>query len=181
MLRHRILALCAALALVPAARAGNGDHTDARHESLAASETITVYKSPTCGCCRNWIKHLEAAGFEVEAIDSDDMNAVKLEFGVPKSMTSCHTARVAGYTIEGHVPVADILRLLGKRPEADGLAVPGMPVGSPGMEVGDRVDPYKVMLFGEEGATTWASYGEDTEVSEAEVEPETERDSAESG
>ncbi|MEO0344930.1 MAG: DUF411 domain-containing protein [Pseudomonadota bacterium] len=176
MLRHRILALCAAVALVPAAQA---EHADKGHEALAASETITVYKSPTCGCCKNWIKHLEAAGFEVEAIDSDDMNAVKQEFGVPRNMTSCHTARVAGYIIEGHVPAEDILRLLGKRPEADGLAVPGMPVGSPGMEVGDRVDPYKVMLFGEEGASTWASYGENTEVSEAAVEPES--DVAESG
>ncbi|MEL6951297.1 MAG: DUF411 domain-containing protein [Pseudomonadota bacterium] len=176
MLRQKILAICAVLALVPAAQA---EHADERHDTLAESETITVYKSPTCGCCKNWIKHLEAAGFEVEAIDSDDMNAVKQEFGVPRNMTSCHTARVAGYTIEGHVPADDILRLLGKRPEADGLAVPGMPVGSPGMEVGDRVDPYKVMLFGEAGATTWASYGEDTEVSEAEVESES--DAAESG
>lgn len=176
MLRQKILAICAVLALVPAAHA---EHADERHDTLAESETITVYKSPTCGCCKNWIKHLEAAGFEVEAIDSDDMNAVKQEFGVPRNMTSCHTARVAGYTIEGHVPADDILRLLGKRPEADGLAVPGMPVGSPGMEVGDRVDPYKVMLFGEAGATTWASYGEDTEVSEAEVESES--DAAESG
>ncbi|MEO1319202.1 MAG: DUF411 domain-containing protein [Pseudomonadota bacterium] len=176
MLRHRIFGLCAALALVPAAQA---EHADEGHETLAASETIMVYKSPACGCCKKWIQHLEAAGFEVEAIDSDDMNAVKQEFGVPRNMTSCHTARVAGYTIEGHVPADDILRLLGKRPEGDGLAVPGMPVGSPGMEMGDRLDPYKVMLFGDDGATTWASYGEDIEVSEAEVEPES--DAAESG
>ena len=174
MLRRLTLAGCAMLALLPAAWA---DNHEAAAETTSVDETITVYKSPTCGCCKQWIKHLEAAGFEVEAVDSDDMNAIKQEYGVPRNMTSCHTARIAGYTIEGHVPAEQILRLLQERPDADGLAVPGMPVGSPGMEVGDRVDPYLVMLFGDGGDETWASYGEQDEPAPV-VESES---SAESG
>lgn len=155
MIRRLMIASAAALALCPVAAA---EEHAAQHGHDAAAHEITVYKSPTCGCCKRWIAHLEDAGFEVEAIDSDDMNAVKQRFGVPRNMTSCHTARIAGYTIEGHVPADDILRLLADEPDADGLSVPGMPVGSPGMEVGDRVDPYRVMLFGEEGEATWAAY-----------------------
>lgn len=155
MFRRLMIASAAAFSLggvaVANEHAAHADHDESAH-------AITVYKSPTCGCCKRWIAHLEEAGFEVEAIDSDDMNAVKQRFDVPRNMTSCHTARIAGYTIEGHVPADDILRLLSDKPDADGLSVPGMPVGSPGMEVGDRVDPYRVMLFGEDGDATWAAY-----------------------
>lgn len=162
MIRRLLIAAAAALSLSAAA----DDH--AAHEGHdGAVHAITVYKSPTCGCCKRWIAHLEDAGFEVEAIDSDDMNAVKQRFGVPRNMASCHTARVAGYTIEGHVPADEILRLLSDKPDAVGLSVPGMPVGSPGMEVGDRVDPYRVMLFGGEGDSTWAAYDAEGRVEEA--------------
>lgn len=117
---------------------------------------VTVYKSPTCGCCGNWIKHLEAAGFHVTAHDIEDMEQVKDAQSVPENLRSCHTALVDGYVIEGHVPAGDIERLLAERPKAQGpkalgLSVPGMPMGSPGMEFGDERDPYNVILFSEDG------------------------------
>ena len=123
-----------------------------------ADETITVYKSPSCGCCKMWIEHLESEGFTVEAFDSDDMTAIKKELSVPRQMSSCHTAKVGGYTIEGHVPAADIRRLLAEQPDADGLAVPGMPVGSPGMEYGDRVSE----VFESYGASESAGDADDS-------------------
>lgn len=95
---------------------------------------IVVYKSPTCGCCAKWNDHLSDAGFIVEAHDMDDMNAIKGQHGLPADLRSCHTAIVDGYVIEGHVPAADIQKLLQARPDIKGLAVPGMPLGSPGME-----------------------------------------------
>ncbi len=114
---------------------------------------IVVYKSPTCGCCKKWVSHLERYGFSVEARDRRDVNPIKAELGVPPSLHSCHTATVDGYIIEGHVPADDILRLLKERPQVKGLAVPGMPVGAPGME-GARKDPYDVLTFEEDGKTT---------------------------
>ena len=94
------------------------------------------------------------------------MTAVKARYDVPNDMMSCHTARIDGYTIEGHVPANDIRRLLTERPDANGLSVPGMPLGSPGMEAGDHVDPYQVMLFGDTDPETWASYGETDDAAE---------------
>lgn len=107
---------------------------------------ITVYKSPTCGCCNKWIKHLQQNGFEVEAHNSKDMPKIKREMGVPPQYQSCHTAVINGYYIEGHVPAKDIKQLLAEKPNAAGLAVPGMPMGSPGME-GHRKDPYSVLII----------------------------------
>jgi hypothetical protein len=112
---------------------------------------ITVYKSPTCGCCTKWVKHLEKNGFIVEAFNSKNMPAVKRELGVEPHYQSCHTAMVGGYYVEGHVPADDIKRLLTEKPTAVGLAVPGMPMGSPGME-GNRKDAYSVILVDKEGA-----------------------------
>lgn len=112
-----------------------------------AADTVVVYKSPTCNCCLRWIGHLRQAGFRVEARNETAMNALKAKLGVPGDLASCHTATVNGYVIEGHVPAQDIRRLLTEKPAATGLAVPGMPVGSPGMEQGSRVDSYKVLLF----------------------------------
>ena len=109
---------------------------------------VTVYKSPTCGCCSMWVEHLEASGFEVESIARTDMGAVKDSLGVPSHLSSCHTGVVDGYVVEGHVPAEQIKRLLDERPDALGLSVPGMPIGSPGMEVGDQRDPYDVVLIG---------------------------------
>jgi len=117
----------------------------------ADAPVVTVYKSPTCGCCSMWVEHLRQSGYQVEAIDRDDMGAVKDSLGVPPNLASCHTAVVDGYVVEGHVPAEHVARLLVDRPDAHGLAVPGMPVGSPGMEMGDRRDPYDVIVFDEAG------------------------------
>lgn len=119
----------------------------------AGLEPITVYKSPTCGCCIKWVRHLEDNGFKVEAINRKDMSVIKSENGVPRRLASCHTAIIDGYVIEGHVPAADIKRLLKERPDVTGLTAPGMPMGSPGME-GPRQDRYDVLTFTREGDTT---------------------------
>lgn len=120
---------------------------------------ITVYKSPTCGCCTKWISHLEENGFKVNAIDKQDVTPIKQQYGVTRELSSCHTALIDGYIVEGHVPASDIKRLLKERPKVTGLSVPGMPIGSPGMEQGDRKDPYNVVMFNERGETSiFASY-----------------------
>ena len=98
-----------------------------------------------------WVEHMEAAGFQVEAIDRDDMAAVKDSLGLPSDLSSCHTGVIDGYVIEGHVPAEQVARLIEEKPEALGLAVPGMPIGSPGMEQGDRRDAYDVLVVGSEG------------------------------
>ena len=105
--------------------------------------TMTVFKSPTCGCCSMWIEHVEAAGFTVDARDRDDMAAVKDSLGLPSDLSSCHTGVVDGYVIEGHVPAQYVAQVLEERPDVLGLSVPGMPIGSPGMEVGDRPRPLR--------------------------------------
>ena len=116
---------------------------------------MTVYKTATCGCCSAWVEHVRQAGFDVEAIDVE-----RAQIGLDQRLASCHTARINGYVIEGHVPAADIRRLLDERPDVAGLAVPGMPVGSPGMEYGDRIDPYRVIAFDEQGGMRiFAEYG----------------------
>lgn len=119
----------------------------------AAVTEIVVYKSPTCGCCTKWVDYLRKQGYTVVAHDTSGMSAVKAELGVPDALGSCHTAMVGGYVIEGHVPAADIQRLLKERPKIVGLSVPGMVTGSPGME-GGTPEHYKVMAFDARGATT---------------------------
>lgn len=128
--------------------------------STAERPTVQVYKTATCGCCTKWIDHLVAAGFEVEAKDLPDLASLKSENGVPAELVSCHTALVDGYVLEGHVPAADIERLLSERPAIRGLAVPEMPLGSPGMEHPDpsRHEPYDVMSFGQDGVRVYASH-----------------------
>lgn len=118
---------------------------------VGAAEVV-VYKSPTCGCCAAWIDHLRENGYSVAVHDRQDMHPIKTEFGVPRRLQSCHTAKVNGYLIEGHVPAEDITRLLREKPQVAGLAVPGMPMGSPGME-GPRKDPYDVLTFQQDGET----------------------------
>jgi len=114
---------------------------------------MTVYKSPTCGCCGNWVKHVRAAGYVVEEVDVESVEPYKKKHGVPLDLASCHTGVVAGYAFEGHVPADLIARFLEAPPKlARGLAVPGMPLGSPGMEVGGRKDAYDVVLFETSGA-----------------------------
>ena len=108
---------------------------------------IMVYRSPTCGCCSKWIAHLKENNFKVEDIVTKDVQTIKDKYGVPKAMASCHTAIVNGYVVEGHVPANDIKALLKIKPSIVGISVPGMPVGTPGMEMGNRKDAYKVVGF----------------------------------
>lgn len=120
---------------------------------------MTVTKDPSCGCCGAWVDHVRKAGFPVEVIESAEVNRLKVRLGVPQDLASCHTTEVGGYVIEGHVPADAIKRLLAEKPQAKGLAVPGMPVGSPGMEVqGVEDDTYDVVLFGPAGQTTFSRY-----------------------
>ena len=119
--------------------------------TAAHAATMTVYKSPTCGCCAKWVEHVEKHGFEVKVVPTADMAAVKAKAGVPDALRSCHTTIVGGYVVEGHVPAADIKRLLAQKPRAKGIAVAGMPMGSPGMEHGHHREPYATMLIGKDG------------------------------
>jgi hypothetical protein len=113
---------------------------------------LTVTKDPTCGCCAGWTEHVRAAGFPVEIIETTELNRIKVRLGVPNNLAACHTAEVDGYVIEGHVPAAAIKRLLAERPQVKGLAVPGMPAGSPGMEVeGSEPEIFEVIAFGPNG------------------------------
>ena len=122
--------------------------------AVAATESaIEVWKSATCECCVNWVKHLEANGFavKVNAADPTMLDRIKRQAGIGEKLASCHTAKIDGYVVEGHVPAADIKRLIAERPDALGLTVPGMPVGSPGMEQGDETEPYDTLLIKKDG------------------------------
>jgi hypothetical protein len=119
----------------------------------AATPVLEVYKSAMCGCCKEWVKHLEANGLRVNVHDVANPSDVREKMGIPDQLGSCHTATVGGYAIEGHVPAAEIKRLLANRPKAKGLAVPAMPMGAPGME-GPRRDPYDVLLVQDGGRTS---------------------------
>jgi hypothetical protein len=126
----------------------------ATSEASAAPTPITVYKDPSCGCCTKWVSHLRENGFAPQTHDRSDMNALKDSVGVPAALRSCHTAMVGAYVIEGHVHAADIARLVSSKPARTlGLAVPGMPAGSPGMEMGSRTDRFDVVAFDARGAT----------------------------
>lgn len=117
--------------------------------------SIEVWKSPTCGCCRGWVRHMADSGFETKAnnVDYDILYKIKRQVGIGEDVASCHTAKIGGYVIEGHVPAEDVERLLNEKPDAIGLAVPGMPAGSPGMEYGDDKEPYEVLLVKKDGTT----------------------------
>lgn len=123
--------------------------------------TIEVWKSPTCNCCSKWIGYLRSEGFNVIVHNERSMNPLKAKLGVPEPLASCHTGVIDGYVIEGHVPAQDIRKLLVEKPTARGLAVPDMPIGSPGMEQGNRRDAYDTVLFTAEGATRpFAEHGD---------------------
>lgn len=129
------------------------------HASAQTSSEFTVYKDPSCGCCGAWVDHIKAAGFQVKVVEAPDMNRVKVRLGVPQALASCHTGEFEGYVFEGHVPAPEIKRLLQEKPQARGLAVPGMPVGSPGMEVGGMApEEFEVVLFGSSLNRTYAKY-----------------------
>ena len=124
-------------------------------ETKADRPQIEVWKSATCECCGGWVKHLEANGFEVKTNDAKPgaLAELKRQAGISDKLASCHTAKIDGYVVEGHVPAPDIKRLVSERPDAVGLAVPGMPIGSPGMEQGDETEPYDVLLIEKDGST----------------------------
>ncbi len=145
----QIRSLAAALALT----LGVGLGTSSVAQS--AKPVVTVFKSPTCGCCSKWIEHMKAQGFDVKSTDQMDVTPIKTQYGVPVDAQSCHTALVGGYVLEGHVPASAVKKLLAEKPKVVGLAVPGMPVGSPGMEVpSGQVEPYNVMAFDKAGKQT---------------------------
>ena len=137
------------------ALAASGNVAASTNESAAPTDgnalpTALVYKTPTCGCCNLWVDHLREAGFEVDARNLNDLIPVKIDAGVPPRMSSCHTALIDGYVVEGHIPAEHVKRLLDERPDIVGIAVPGMPIGSPGMEgIGAR--PYQVLSWDREG------------------------------
>jgi len=128
-------------------------------ESAKAGPEIVMYKSPTCGCCGSWAEHLSDAGFTVKEIKSDDMDAIKVKYGVSENLASCHTALIDGYIIEGHVPAADVQRLLKERPDIVGLTAPGMPQKSPGMQnKGQKPEGYDVLAFDKDGKVSVFSH-----------------------
>ena len=137
-IRNRFALMAAPLALIACVQA-------------AAAATIEVVKSPYCGCCTQWIEYLRHEGFDVNVTEAEDLTPAARALGVPDELRSCHTASIEGYAIEGHVPAEDIRRLLAERPDAAGIAVPGMPIGSPGMEQGDRRQAYETILFRRDG------------------------------
>ncbi|MDX9844888.1 MAG: DUF411 domain-containing protein [Aquabacterium sp.] len=120
--------------------------------------TVQVWKSPTCGCCTAWVEHMRNAGFTVNVSEVDDTSPTRKRLGMPAKLGSCHTALVGGYVLEGHVPADDVKRLLRNKTAGLGLSVPGMPVGSPGMEMGPRLDPYDVLLVQRDGSTSVFSH-----------------------
>lgn len=122
---------------------------------------VRVWKSPTCGCCSKWVDHMVAAGFEVEAENVSDVGVYKQRYGLPVKLASCHTAVVEGYVVEGHVPPADVIRLLKEKPSIAGIAVPGMPMGSPGME-SPNPENYQTIAFDkDQGLSVFAEHGPD--------------------
>ena len=124
--------------------------------AAAGLPKVTVYKTSSCGCCRLWVDHMKASGFDVQAMDvsAADVRAVSKAAGLKDEGTSCHTAKIGSYTVEGHVPAADIKRMLKEKPAIAGIAAPGMPQGSPGMEQGDVKEPYDVIAFKKDGTST---------------------------
>lgn len=126
--------------------------------AFSASPVVEVARSPSCGCCGAWIAHMRVEGFSVNDRLVDDLSPLKARLGVPAGLQSCHTAMVDGYVVEGHVPAREVRRLLEERPAAIGLAVPGMPAGSPGMETDGPADSYEVVLFAKDSRTVFARY-----------------------
>lgn len=156
------VAATAGLALAGCGQAGKPDSRTggtSRPDAIATAATpaaMTVYRDPSCGCCQAWAEIARNAGYRVDVVDHPDMAAVKRQYGVPDQLLSCHTTIVGGYAIEGHVPLADVERLLAERPpRTKGIAVAGMPLGSPGMEVPDGIrQPFQVMAFDGAGVVT---------------------------
>lgn len=115
---------------------------------------LLVYKSPHCGCCSKWVEQMQASGLPVKVFDTELVSDMATKLGVPDDLRSCHTAEIGGYFVEGHVPAGDIRKLLRERPKARGIAVPGMPIGSPGMEQGEQRQPFETLLVDRSGKAT---------------------------
>lgn len=146
--------LALAMTLTVWAYATRGDTTVTVASAASAGPTVTVFKDPNCGCCKEWVTHLRKHAFDVVVKDTSDLSTIKTTARVPRQLHSCHTAFVNGYVVEGHVPAADVQRMLREKPKVAGIAVAGMPAGSPGMEVPGRVDRYDVVAFGRDGSTS---------------------------
>jgi hypothetical protein len=155
-----VLVFLAGVLLTACAAPASDQAMGGQNAEEQVTSVMTVYSSPTCGCCGDWVSYVEQHGYTVTIEDVQDLTAVKAEHNVPPTVQSCHTAVIDGYIVEGHVPIADIERLLSERPDVVGIAVPGMPVGSPGMEVaGVAPQPFNVVTFDAAGATTiYSSY-----------------------
>lgn len=140
MIRRKLLAAIAPLALLACAES-------------AVAATLVVTRTATCGCCKHWVEHMRKAGFAIEVREVEDVTPTASRLGVPAKLRSCHTSEIGGYAIEGHVPAVDVRRLLAEKPKAAGIAVPGMVMGSPGMEHGNHKMPYQTILFDRAGKT----------------------------
>lgn len=149
----RIFLLLPLSILAPDAAFAAGGAWDKPTPALGKPVEMTVHRSPTCGCCGKWIDHMKQQGFVIKDIQTDGMEAIKRKLGVPKELESCHTAEVGGYVVEGHVPAADVKKALQTHAKAAGLAAPGMPMGSPGMDMGDQKDPFAVIAFDKDGTS----------------------------
>jgi len=149
---RKIAGLSVGTLLLSLASAHSGDAANARRATPAKPVAIKVYKTPSCGCCKTWVQHLRDNGFRVETMDMPDLSAVKAKYGVKPALQACHTAIVNGYVVEGHVPADVITKLLKEHPAVLGVAVPGMPSGSPGMEGGPK-ERYDVLTFDRAGRT----------------------------
>jgi len=148
-MRHWMAFLLVLASALPPAWAAS-----AKPAAAGSPVEMTVYRSPTCTCCGRWLEHMKQNGFAIKDIQTEDMDAIKRRQGVPDALQSCHTALVGGYVVEGHVPAQDVRSLLEKKPAIVGLSVPGMPAGTPGMEMGGRKDPYAVVQFDKSGKVT---------------------------
>lgn len=159
-MKFRLFAL--AIAVVLSQAAGNAQRPKSAQPKPAAKPLmLAVYKTPTCGCCSKWVDHMKQNGFTVQVTDLNDLSAIKSKHGVPSKVQSCHTGVINGYVVEGHVPASDVKRMLKELPAISGIAVPGMPQGSPGMEAPGAVQPpYDVVTFDRRGETRlYAKHG----------------------
>lgn len=126
---------------------------DLDHENYSGNKKMTVYRSPSCGCCHQWMEHAKKHGFEITDVKTDNMDAIKKQYKIPANLASCHTAVIDGYVMEGHIPASDIQRFLKQKPNSLGLIVPAMPIGSPGMESGNTKQPFQVLRLAKNGTT----------------------------
>jgi hypothetical protein len=152
----RISRFTLAVAAIALSGLGLGVAAQQKPAPAAAAPKVTVYKTSSCGCCRLWVDHMKASGFDVQAMDvsAADVRAVSKAAGLPEDGTSCHTAKIGNYVVEGHVPASDVKRMLKEKPAIAGIAAPGMPMGSPGMEQGGAKEAYDVVAFTKDGKMT---------------------------